>query len=68
MKEAAVAYGMPVAALGLFRFLKQNGVKGIVLTAASSIMGKILTRLCIKEDISVIGIVRRDESIEALVK
>jgi NADPH:quinone reductase-like Zn-dependent oxidoreductase len=66
MKAAATAYGMPLCALGLVRFLKQNGVQSIILTAAHSVMGTLLNRLCNKEGIPVINIVRNDQSIKAL--
>jgi hypothetical protein len=49
-------------------WLDSRSHNGIIQTAAASDLGKMLVRKCIKLDIPVLNIIRRDEQAEELVK
>lgn len=51
----------PLVALGLIEIFRQSGSKGIILTAAASSLGKMLVRLCLKEKIPLLSLVRKEE-------
>eukprot|EP00358_Blepharisma_japonicum_P002237 CAMPEP_0202945388 /NCGR_PEP_ID=MMETSP1395-20130829/6405_1 /ASSEMBLY_ACC=CAM_ASM_000871 /TAXON_ID=5961 /ORGANISM="Blepharisma japonicum, Strain Stock R1072" /LENGTH=179 /DNA_ID=CAMNT_0049645355 /DNA_START=350 /DNA_END=886 /DNA_ORIENTATION=+ len=46
--------------------IKENSHKAIIQTAAASSLGKMILRSCIKENIPVINVVRRDEQVKVL--
>ncbi|CDW86811.1 zinc-binding dehydrogenase family protein [Stylonychia lemnae] len=66
LAKAANASGNPLTALGQLDLVKNHGAKAVVLTSATSQLGKQFLRLCLSEGIQVINIVRRQEAINQL--
>lgn len=56
--EAASAFVNPMTALGMVETLKTQGHTGLVHTAAASNLGQMLNRLCLKDGIPLVNIVR----------
>ena len=56
----------PLTALGMIEYMRLDGHKAIVHTAAASQLGQMLAKVCVAEGIPLIGIVRRDEHVELL--
>ena len=60
MQSAACGTLNPLTVLGLFDFVKNSGCKnGIIQTVAASALGRMVCRLCQKEGIPLLNIVRR---------
>jgi NADPH:quinone reductase-like Zn-dependent oxidoreductase len=58
----------PLTALGQVEHFRSLKGKGIIHTAAASSLGRMLNRLCQKEAIPLLNIVRREEQAELLKK
>jgi len=65
-KDAASWFINPLTALGMVEYMRLDGHKGIVMTAAASQLGQMLTKLCVQQEIPLVNIVRRDEHIKLL--
>ena len=65
-EEGASALVNPMTALGMVETMRLEGHKALVHTAAASSLGQMLRRLCIKEDVPLVNIVRRPEQEEIL--
>jgi len=65
-RDAASWFVNPMTALGMVEYMRLDGHKGIVHTAAASQLGQMLTKLCVQQEIPLVNIVRRDEHIELL--
>ncbi|PLW83223.1 NADH oxidase [Kineobactrum sediminis] len=63
--EGASCFVNPMTALGMVDTLHMEGHKALVHTAAASNLGQMLNRLCIKDGIPLVNIVRKPEQ-EAL--
>jgi NADPH2:quinone reductase len=61
VEKGTFAYLNPVTCFGLLALAKEGNHKGIIITAAASQCGRILTRLCKEAGIKTINIVRRNE-------
>jgi len=55
-----------MTAIGLFDRLVELKAKNVLMTAPASYCGKMIIKLCEKENITIISLVRREESAELL--
>lgn len=66
MNQAAYIFGNPLTALCLFNDIIKGKHKCIMMDTASSALGRMIIRLCLKDDIKMINIVRRDVNVGIL--
>lgn len=64
--EGAAAFINPLTALGMVELMRDGGFGALVHTAAASTVGQMLCRLCRKEGIGLVNIVRRSEQVDLL--
>lgn len=65
-KEGAACFVNPLTALGMTETMKLEGHKALVHTAAASNLGQMLVKLCKKDGIPLVNVVRRPEQAELL--
>ncbi|MES2361756.1 MAG: zinc-binding dehydrogenase [Pseudomonadota bacterium] len=65
--EGASCFVNPLTALGMVETMRREGHKALVHTAAASNLGQMLNRICIKDGIGLVNIVRKPEQ-ETLVR
>lgn len=65
-KQGASCFVNPLTALGFVDTMRTEGFKAIVHTAAASNLGQMLNRICLKDGIDLINIVRKPEQVELL--
>jgi NADPH2:quinone reductase len=65
--EGASCFVNPLTALGMVETMRREGHKALVHTAAASNLGQMLNRICIKDGIALVNIVRSPEQ-EALLR
>jgi NADPH2:quinone reductase len=65
--EGASSFINPLTALGMIGTMQREGHKALVHTAAASNLGQMLNRVCLKDAIALVNIVRTQEQ-EALLK
>lgn len=58
----------PVTAMGFLLEVKNLNSKGLVHTAAASSLGKMLVKICLKNNVELINVVRRDAQADELKK
>jgi NADPH:quinone reductase-like Zn-dependent oxidoreductase len=58
----------PLTALGMTETMRREGHKALVHTAAASNLGQMLNKICLKDDIGLVNIVRNAEQAEMLRK
>lgn len=66
--EGASWFVNPLTALGMTETMRREGHKALVHTAAASNLGQILNKICIKDGIGLVNIVRSKEQAEILKK
>ena len=66
--DGASCYVNPLTALGFVETMRHEGHKAIVHTAAASNLGQMLNKICIKDGIQLVNIVRKPEQAELLHK
>ena len=66
MKQGANTYVNPFTATAMLDFAQKREAKGVVLLAASSALAKMTLRLCQKNHIAVVSVVRRAEQAKDL--
>ena len=59
--EGASCFVNPLTALGMVETMRREGHKAIVHTAAASNLGQMLNKICIKDEIALVDIVRKPE-------
>ena len=59
--EGASCFVNPLTALGMVETMRMEGHKALVHTAAASNLGQMLNRICIKDGIALVNIVRKPE-------
>ncbi len=59
--DGASCFVNPLTALGMVETMRREGHKALVHTAAASNLGQMLNRICIKDQIALVNIVRRPE-------
>ncbi|MBL8350355.1 MAG: zinc-binding dehydrogenase [Burkholderiaceae bacterium] len=65
--EGASCFVNPLTALGMTETMKREGHTALVHTAAASNLGQMLNRICLKDGIGLVNIVRKPEQ-EALLR
>jgi NADPH2:quinone reductase len=65
--EGASSFVNPLTALGMVETMRREGHKALVHTAAASNLGQMLNRICIKDGIPLVNIVRKEEQ-EAILR
>lgn len=64
--QGASAFVNPLTALGMVETMRNEGHKALVHTAAASNLGQMLNRICIKDGIGLVNIVRSQQQAELL--
>lgn len=64
--DGASSFVNPLTALGMVETMRSEGHTGLVHTAAASNLGRMLNRICIKDQIALVNIVRNQEQVELL--
>ena len=64
--DGASSFVNPLTALGMIGTMQREGHKALVHTAAASNLGQMLNRLCLKDHIGLVNIVRKKEQEELL--
>jgi len=65
--DGASCFVNPLTALGMVETMRREGLRALVHTAAASNLGQMLNRICIKDGIGLVNIVRKPEQ-EALLR
>ncbi len=65
--EGASCFVNPLTALGMVETMRREGHKALVHTAAASNLGQMLNKICLKDGIGLVNIVRKPEQ-EALLR
>jgi len=66
--EGASCFVNPLTSLGMTETMRREGHKALVHTAAASNLGQMLNKICLKDGIPLINIVRRPEQADILRK
>src|SRR6202165_5621795 len=66
--EGASCFVNPLTALGMTETMRREGHKALVHTAAASNLGQMLNKICLKDGIGLVNIVRSSEQAEILRK
>ena len=66
--EGASSFVNPLTALGMVETMRMEGHKALVHTAAASNLGQMLNRICLKDGIDLVNIVRSQEQEDLLRK
>ncbi|MGJ7521449.1 zinc-binding dehydrogenase [Variovorax sp. LT1P1] len=64
--EGASSFVNPLTALGMVKTMKREGHAALVHTAAASNLGQMLQRICLKDGIPLVNIVRKPEQVALL--
>ena len=68
LREGASWFVNPLTALGMTETMRREGHKALVHTAAASNLGQMLNKICLKDGIELVNIVRSPEQAEILRK
>ena len=66
--EGASCFVNPLTALGMTETMRREGHKALVHTAAASNLGQMLNKICLKDGIGLVNIVRSKEQADLLRK
>ncbi|WOB07368.1 zinc-binding dehydrogenase [Piscinibacter gummiphilus] len=66
--EGASCFVNPLTSLSMTEVMRREGHKALVHTAAASNLGQMLNRICMKDGIALVNIVRKPEQAEILKK
>ncbi len=66
--EGASCFVNPLTALGMVETMRAQGHKALVHTAAASNLGQMLNKICIKDKVDLVNIVRKPEHVDVLKK
>src|SRR6266849_4830390 len=66
--EGASCFVNPLTALGMTETMRREGYKALVHTAAASNLGQMLNKICLKDGIGLVNIVRSKEQADILHK
>lgn len=64
--DGASSFVNPLTALGMVETMRREGHKALVHTAAASNLGQMLNRICLKDSVSLVNIVRKAEQVALL--
>jgi NADPH2:quinone reductase len=65
-KDGASSFVNPLTALGMLETMRREGHSGLVHTAAASNLGQMLVKLCSKDGVPLVNIVRKPDQEELL--
>lgn len=65
-EQGASNFVNPMTALAMLETMRREGHAGIVHTAAASNLGQMLVKLCAKDGVALVNVVRREEQARAL--
>ena len=65
-KEAASSFVNPLTALGMVETMRREGHTALVHTAAASNLGQMLNKICLKDGVELVNIVRSDAQAQIL--
>ena len=65
-KDGASSFVNPLTALGMLETMRREDHSGLVHTAAASNLGQMLVKLCIKDEVPLVNIVRNPDQEELL--
>ncbi|WP_029111990.1 zinc-binding dehydrogenase [Mycobacterium sp. URHB0044] len=65
-KDGASSFVNPMTALGMVETMRREGHSGLVHTAAASNLGQMLVKVCLKDGVPLVNIVRKPEQEELL--
>ncbi len=66
--EGADCFVNPLTALGMVETMRAEGHKALVHTAAASNLGQMLNKICVKDKVGLVNIVRKPEHVDLLKK
>jgi NADPH:quinone reductase len=66
--EGADCFVNPLTALGMVETMRREDHRALVHTAAASNLGQMLNRICLKDGVALVNIVRKPEHVELLKK
>jgi D-arabinose 1-dehydrogenase-like Zn-dependent alcohol dehydrogenase len=66
--EGADCFVNPLTALGMVETMRAEGHKALVHTAAASNLGQMLNKICIKDKVGLVNLVRKPEHVDLLKK
>ena len=66
--EGASCFVNPLTALGMVATMRTEGHQALVHTAAASNLGQMLNRICLKDNVGLVNIVRKAEQVDVLRK
>jgi len=64
--DGASCFVNPLTALGMVETMRREGHKALVHTAAASNLGQMLNKICLKDGVGLVNIVRSDEQAKIL--
>ena len=64
--DGASSFVNPLTALGMVETMKREGHSALVHTAAASNLGQMLNRICLKDGVALVNIVRKPEQVALL--
>ena len=64
--QGASSFVNPLTALGMVETMRREGHKALVHTAAASNLGQMLNRICMKDGVALVNIVRKPEQAQLL--
>ncbi|MGB3049905.1 MAG: zinc-binding dehydrogenase [Polyangiales bacterium] len=64
--EGASCFVNPLTSLGMVETMRLEGHKALVHTAAASNLGQMLQKVCLKDEVPLVNIVRKAEQVERL--
>ena len=64
--EGASCFVNPLTALGMVETMRREGHTALVHTAAASNLGQMLNKLCLKDNIALVNVVRKPEQVAML--
>lgn len=64
--DGASCFVNPLTALGMVETMRRDGHRALVHTAAASNLGQMLNRICMKDQIPLVNIVRKQEQVDLL--
>lgn len=64
--QGASCFVNPLTALGMVETMRREGHRALVHTAAASNLGQMLVRICLKDGVELVNIVRKPEQAELL--
>src|SRR5580704_5660111 len=65
-RDGASSFVNPLTALGMIETMRREGHSGLVHTAAASNLGQMLVKLCVKDGVPLVNIVRKPHQEELL--